>query len=347
MRIGPFVTHLTTELQSVAEAVHFFCGNYAIAPDETVSDFHVRLAAPPGIRRWYRKQVLFLMDGQNQFQSFPFDLAPPLFEWGLNWCISNRAHQYLIVHSAVVERNGRALVLPARPGSGKSTLCAGLVHRGFRLLSDEHVLLRPEDGRVVAVPRPIALKNESIPVIRQLAPELVLGPSFHDVEKGEVSHVRPPAASVARAEDTALPSAVIFPKFTAGCATRLVPVRKAAALMELIDNSVNYGVLGHAGFETLANLVDASACAALDYADIEEALDLLEHLARTTPRRFCSPPWRGHETWPGSGPLSGTSSSVAREAPDCLPESERASRVSAGSASSPSASSPRFERNTP
>jgi predicted ATPase len=33
----------------------------------------------------------------------------------------------------VVERDGHALILPAMPGSGKSTLTAALVQRGWRL----------------------------------------------------------------------------------------------------------------------------------------------------------------------------------------------------------------------
>ena len=59
------------------------------------------------------------------------------------------------------------MLLPAAPGSGKTTLCAGLSLRGWRLLSDEFGLIRPGTTDLVPVPRPMALKNESIDVIRQ------------------------------------------------------------------------------------------------------------------------------------------------------------------------------------
>jgi HprK-related kinase A len=238
----------------VARSLGFFYGDYPLEDDSGIADFHVRLTPPAGLRRFYRPQVLFFQDGRSQFQPFPRSLAPPLFEWGLNWCISNQAHQYLIVHAGVVARGGRALLLPAQPGSGKSTLTAGLVHRGFRLLSDEHALIRPEDGRIVPVPRPVALKNESIAVIRELGPELVFGPTFHDTQKGDVTHLRVFEDSVKRAEETAAPGWVVFPKFVRGGSHRLEPVAKAAALMELIDNSINYGVLDRPDFE-LAKLV--------------------------------------------------------------------------------------------
>ena len=70
-------------------------------------------------------------------------------------CIRDR---YLIIHAAVVERNGFALLLPAPPGSGKSTLCAGLIHHGWRLLSDELALIDPETATLQAIPRPVSLK---------------------------------------------------------------------------------------------------------------------------------------------------------------------------------------------
>ena len=49
--------------------------------------------------------------------------------------------------------------------------------------------------------------------------------------------------------------------------------------MELVDNSMNYGVLGHTGFTALAGVVDRSACHVLDYSDLPSALDALETIA--------------------------------------------------------------------
>jgi hypothetical protein len=283
VRIGPFVAQVETRLETVVRSLGFFYRDYPLEDPTGIADFHVRLEAPPGLRRWYRKQVLFFQDGRSQFQPFPQRLAPPLFEWGLNWCIASRAHQYLLVHSAVVERNGRAMLLPAHPGSGKSTLTAGLVHRGFRLLSDEHAIVRPDDGRIIPIPRPVALKNESIALIRALGPELEFGPTFHDSQKGDVTHLRPFEESVRSCEETPEPAFVVFPKFLRGANHGLEPVAKAAAMMELVDNSINYSVLGSLGYRTLARLVEGSECLALDFDDLSLALDRLASLFEGTP----------------------------------------------------------------
>ena len=202
-----------------------------------------------------------------------------MFEWGMNWCISMHMHRFLIVHAAVVERGGRALILPAPPGSGKSTLCAALVWRGWRLLSDELTLIDPATGRITPVPRPVSLKNASIDVIRQFAPQAQFGPVVHETVKGSIGHFSPPQGTVERSEVTALPSWVILPRYVAGSDTRLTPLSKGKALMALADNAFNYNVHGAGGFHAMAALVARSDCFEFSYSRLEEAVRLFAELA--------------------------------------------------------------------
>ena len=94
------------------------------------------------------------------------------------------AHHYLLLHSAVIEREGCAVIMPAPPGSGKSTLCAGLVHRGWRLLSDELALISLTDTSITPLGRPISLKNQSIDVIKEYVPGAIFNRVTHDTSKG-------------------------------------------------------------------------------------------------------------------------------------------------------------------
>lgn len=54
------------------------------------------------------------------------------------------------LHAAGLVRNGRGVLLTARSGSGKSTAALSLVRSGWAYLSDDTVLLRPEDDQVQA-----------------------------------------------------------------------------------------------------------------------------------------------------------------------------------------------------
>jgi len=63
------------------------------------------------------------------------------------------------VHSAVVETKGRAVLLAAEAGGGKSTTTWALLHHGFRFLSDELAPVDLESVEVQPFPRAICLKS--------------------------------------------------------------------------------------------------------------------------------------------------------------------------------------------
>jgi HprK-related kinase A len=180
----------------------------------------------------------------------------------------------------VLERCGRALLLPAPPGSGKSTLCAALVARGWRLLSDELALIELDGRRVVPMPRPISLKNRSIDTIARFWPDAAIGDVVPDTLKGAVAHVRPPADSVRRAGECALPGWVVLPRFQQGATMTLATLAKCDAFMQLVDSAFNYSVHGRAGFEALAALVDRSDCYTFTYGGVlDEAVDVFDRFS--------------------------------------------------------------------
>ena len=278
LQTGPFVCHLRSPLREIARAVHFGYADFSLAEEEGFADFHVRVAPAGGLRRWFRPQVLFFLDNRLAFVPFPLQAAVPVLEWGLNWCVSVHAHQYLMIHAAVLEREGRALILAGDSGAGKSTLCAALVLHRWRLLSDEITIVRPEDGRLVPLPRPVSLKNESIGVIRRRCPEGQIGPEWSDTVKGTVAHMRPPAESVRRADEMARAAWVIFPRFQPGLEPRSRRFPRGAALMRLADNSFNYSLLGARGFETMAGLVGRCNCYEFRYGDLQAAVERFDTL---------------------------------------------------------------------
>jgi len=279
LRTGRFAVRLQAEMPSVAAGIGQLYADYPLLQDSDFADFHLQLRRPRSARRWLRPQVRLHCDGYEMFQPMPLQHAFPMFEWGLNWCVSSRAHRYLIVHAAVLERHGRAVILPAPPGSGKSTLTAALCGKGgWRLLSDELTLLDLESGLLVPNPRPISLKNASIDIIRAYLPDAVLSTPVRDTTKGTVAHMRAPGDAVVRAAECARPAWVVFPHYSAGAATTLEPLARAATFMELAGNSFNYSVLGAAGFAALGRLIEQAAGFRFRYSALDEALDTFARL---------------------------------------------------------------------
>lgn len=279
LRTGPVVTEIRSRLPAVANGIALLYPDHTLEDASGFADFHVRLAPPRGLRRWLKPQVHFQLDGRTPFYPLPADQAFAILEWGLNWCVYSHCHRYLILHSAVLERSGRALLFSAPPASGKSTLCAGLVSRGWRLLSDELALVEPASGEIVPLPRPIGLKNASIEVIGRFAPGAVIGPTVIDTQKGSVAHLKPPADSVRRAQERARPRWLVLPRYEAGAPACLTRLPKARALMRLADGSFNYHLHGRTGFEVLVRLVEACDCHEFVYGDLEEAVATFEALA--------------------------------------------------------------------
>src|SRR5476649_2947725 len=283
LETGRFVTRIQSSIPSVAHGLGLLYGDYPLQQAAQFADFHLRLARPANGRRWFRPQVVLFQDGNSRFRPLPLAHAFPMFEWGLNWCISSRAHDYLMLHAAVVEKDSRAAILPAPPGSGKSTLCAALVHNGWRLLSDELTLVRVSDGALVALARPISLKNQSIALIRQFQPGVVASRPVFETQKGTLAHVRPPSASVANAGQTCRAAWIVFPRYEAGAPVRLAPLTRARAFMRVADNCFNYSLLGARGFDVLGELVDAAHCYDFSYSTLDAAVGAIEQLAQAQP----------------------------------------------------------------
>lgn len=283
MPCGPFNVRIRSPLPHLAGVLHGSYGDFPISDDADYVDFEVLLKAPNLLRRFFRPQVSLSCDGRVPFKPLPLDQAYPMLEWGLNWVISSHAHGFLVIHAAVVEKNGRALILAADPGSGKSTLCAALVHQGWRLLSDELALVDRENGTVHAISRPISLKNTSIDIIRSFGRDVELSPTCHDTAKGSIAHMKPPAVSVAAMGVPATPALVVFPKYVPEKPMFSEDVGSAHAFLEIARHAFNLSVLAGDGFEAIARLIDEVRVRRISYASLAQVIPEIERLWREVP----------------------------------------------------------------
>ena len=284
LRVPPVTVRLRSPLRFLADQIHALYRDYRLADADDFADIDIRMLPVGGLRRLGRRQVQFVVDGVTPFEAFPLDHALPMFEWGLNWVFSHRMHGFLLLHAAVVERDGRALLMPAWPGSGKSTLAASLACRGWRLLSDEFGVVTLSESTAVPFARPIALKNESIGVMRAFDPGAFIGRIFPRTRKGDVAHFRAPEQSVSRGSECVSIAAIAFPDFKLGEAVSVDLLPKATAFLKLAGNAFNYEVVGEQGFRAVASLVHRCNSFLLRYGDLAGAHAELDGIMRETQR---------------------------------------------------------------
>lgn len=117
---------------------------------------------------WSPEIPTFWVHGQNAAYEI---VAPPgavaRMERPVFWeTVERMLHLYLAfhavgavyIHAGAVLIGGRALILPGRSYSGKSSLCQELVRHGAQLLSDEYAIIDGQ-AQIHAFPRPVSLRT--------------------------------------------------------------------------------------------------------------------------------------------------------------------------------------------
>lgn len=289
LRIGPFTVALRAPAGALASSMKACYPDYELASEDDFAHAGLQLETRRvRTRPWQQRGYVWLDDGA-MFSDYPTGDALPYVEWGINWCIATRCHANLMLHAAVVEKHGLALILPGLPGAGKSTLSSYLAHHGWRLLSDEFCILRPRTLDVIPFPRLVPLKNDAIDVIAGACPGARIGPRFAGTRKGTVAHVTPPDAH-ARDTRTARAALIVKPQFEAGVATDLEALPPARCFVELSNNAFNYQVLGRDGFDTVAALTRTARAWSLRYSALEDAAAQLTALIDEAAAAFESSP---------------------------------------------------------
>lgn len=275
LRIGCFAVAIDVQAPDLMLEIEDLYGDCVQDGNGSLADCAIALRFP-SLRHRFLGRIQAYVNGHAPFEAMPRHLGVPMLESGINWFLGTSTTRFLLLHAAVVERRGKAIVLPGPSGAGKSTLCAALVARGWRLLGDELAMVRPDNGLIQPHPRPIGLKNQAIDIIRRVMPAAKFSGRYEGTTKGTMAYLPAPSEAIAQAEIPAEPALVIFPRYEPGARVALRRLEKASAFMDLVDRSANYFTMLEDGFETLARLVEACDHYALSYGTVGDAMAAIE-----------------------------------------------------------------------
>jgi hypothetical protein len=170
----------------------------------------------------------------------------------------------LWIHAGAVHREGRAVMLAGASGRGKSPLVTSLCARGWAYLSDEIVPLDPHTGRIL--PFPLAprlrknLANASAPL---------------QASAGKARVQLPPESISHR---TAILAALLFPYYRPDAKAEALHCPPAAAVLELMQNSMKEAPGQDAEIRAFGALVARVPCFRLSFGSAERAAAMIAAL---------------------------------------------------------------------
>ncbi len=130
----------------------------AVSP--IVDHLYSLLVGAAGARSTIRRFNLLYAGPARLARTMKLDGVFEALESNLHLTIAGAARGRLFVHAGVVGWRGRAIVLPGRTFSGKTTLVAALVRAGATYYSDEYAVFDAR-GRVHPYPIALSLREEA------------------------------------------------------------------------------------------------------------------------------------------------------------------------------------------
>lgn len=247
-------------------------------------DHHYLLVVRPDSR------VDVLLDRQQLVTADSRDHAVAWLLWHVSQAVVDASGEYLLIHAAAVEAATGAMVLPAPPNAGKTTLTVALIRAGFGYLTDEVVALSAESERVLPFPRPLTLEPGSLAALADLDPAASSwtadpeAPAITSPEEVAPEWWHVPAAGIRPDPfgQSSPPRVVVFPRYRPGVPTRLEPLGAAEAVLELATNTFNLDRHGGLGLALLARIAQRCSCFRLDVSELDEACRLLLAVAGGT-----------------------------------------------------------------
>lgn len=277
LRVGPYIYNLSSNLPRVATGIETLYPDFQLVESDEFDDFSVAMTQK-GVMSRLRGRADFMFEHQHPFGAIPAHQAYAFLEWGMNWCVSVHVNEYLKLHAAAVAKNDSVIIMPGVPGAGKSTLCAALGLRGWRVLSDEHALIPPGTAQVAPLCRPVSLKNESIDAIRSFESSAIFGPISEDTHKGRVLHMKADLGSDSHEDKLLSAHIMLFPKYSKDEPQQLSPRSRTESFILAAYHSFNYSLLGEAGFHAMQALISRTECYDLVYGDLDWAVKTVDDL---------------------------------------------------------------------
>ena len=220
----------------------------------------------PVVRRLYSLRIADQSDGKKHYHVLYMNARRHEKSTHLPWIlerlradvelyVADRAVRRVFVHAGVVAFGGKAILLPGRTMTGKTTLVEALLRLGATYYSDEYAVLS-EAGRVYPFARPLSVrpKGAGHPI-----------PERHDAsEYGAEVGTKPLPVGL-----------VVMTQFKPGVTFRPRPMPEGKAVLALLENTVPARRRPRKSFQTLKRVVAQAPVVRGSRGDVRAAAEAI------------------------------------------------------------------------
>jgi len=186
------------------------------SPRATVQQLYSLLVAKGSQRAGVRRMHILFSDSERIARDTELDQVLAALETDLHRYVAEAAPDMTFLHAGVVGWQGRAILLPGRSLSGKTTLVREMLRLGATYYSDEFAVV-DNSGNVHPFTRPLGIREDSTYAQTKYPAEIL----------GATSGVKP------------LPlGAVVICKYEAGARWKPAPLSHGQGALELMANSI-------------------------------------------------------------------------------------------------------------
>ena len=279
-RIGAVHLRFRSKIADICRDYHHLYGHYQVrpAPSDALEVSVQARRSWRTLRTYYHISV----DGEERFAVLSPVAVLPHVEWAINTAVMRTLPRFYQIHAGVVSRDGAGLILPGQPQSGKSTLVAGLVQRGFKYLSDEFALIDPDTLKLAPYPKAICIKQGSFEAVQRAGVSFAFDRLFSKGEKGKVRFVDPCRIRPDVVSGPVPVRLIIFPKYVGLQQPKLERISGARAVFELAQTSFAYHRFRGQAINLLADVVEGASCYRLQTGDLDASCEIIEKCLANT-----------------------------------------------------------------
>ena len=229
-------------------------------------------------KRLSRAVYVVCCEGEDYIAGPDISAVLPRLEAAVNYQVMTKRRAFFQLHAGVMSCRDHAVVFTGSSGTGKTTLAAALLSRGWKYLCDEFALIDPDSMQVLPFPKPLSIKESGIERIACMNLPLCSHRWRNGKSDRRLSYILPLDVRPDCIGDPGLVKTLLFMTRHERIPQYCRRLEAPEAAMTIYRLGLNTEELGRRGFNAAVALAKQAQCYQLNLGSVEQGCELLESL---------------------------------------------------------------------